>query len=80
MKKLNKYNEYFNKENNIEVNTDDNDKDPNYMVIQNLKSIMQKSKEMLNMLDGELDEWAKDHIATSNDDVTEVYEFLKNKK
>lgn len=60
-------------------NGNDDRRNPNYMVIQNLKSIVEKSKEMLNMLETqELDEWAKDHIATSNDDVSEVYEYLKN--
>jgi uncharacterized protein YfkK (UPF0435 family) len=74
MTKVEKYEEFLD-------NGNDSGENPNYMVIQNLKSIIEKSNEMLNMLNmGELDEWAKDHVATSNDDISEVYEFLKNKK
>ena len=74
MSKVDNFKEFFDKGN-------DEGRDPNYMVLQNLKSIIEKSNEMLNMLEsGSLDEWAKDHIATSNDDISEVYEYLKNKK
>jgi hypothetical protein len=62
-------------------NGKDDDRNPNYMVIQNLKTVIEQSKEMLEILsDSELEEWAKDHIATSKDDIEEVYNYIKHKK
>ena len=59
----------------------------NYMFFQNLKSIKQMVDELLKldekMVDGILasgHDWANDHIATSKDDVEEVYNFLMTKK
>jgi len=59
----------------------------NYMFFQNLKTIKQMVDEMLKldekMVDGILasgHDWAEDHIATSKDDVEEVYNFLMTKK
>ena len=59
----------------------------NYMFFQNLKSIKQMVDELLKldekMVDGILasgHDWAVDHIATSKDDVEEVYNFLMTKK
>ena len=59
----------------------------NYMFFQNLKSIKQMVDEMLEldekMVDGILasgHDWAEDHIATSKDDVDEVYHFLMTHK
>jgi len=58
-----------------------------YMFFENLKTIKQMVDEMLEldeeMVDGVLasgHDWAEDHIATSKDDVDEVYHFLMNKK
>lgn len=57
----------------------------NYMFFQNLKSIyhavsemMQMDKEAIDKLLSDGHGWALDHIATSTDDVSEVYNFLKN--
>ena len=57
------------------------------MFFENLKTIKQMVDEMLEldeeMVDGVLasgHDWAEDHIATSKDDVDEVYHFLMNKK
>ena len=58
-----------------------------YMFFENLKIIKRAVDEMLNldkhMVDDILShghDWAEDHIATSKDDVEEVYNFLINKK
>jgi hypothetical protein len=64
-----------------------NENKDNYMFFQNLKTIKQAVDEMLamdfEMVDMILSnghDWANDHIATSKDDVEEVYNFLSNKK
>jgi len=58
-----------------------------YMFFENLKIIKNAVDEMLQldekMVDGILasgHDWAADHIATSKDDVEEVYNFLMTKK
>ena len=55
----------------------------NYMFFQNLKTIHHAIGELLNMDPSKIDSllsnghaWAVDHIATSADDVEEVYHFL----
>jgi hypothetical protein len=55
----------------------------NYMFFQNLKTIHHAIGELLNMDASKIDSmlnnghaWAVDHIATSADDVEEVYHFL----
>ena len=65
----------------------DNDEEErltNYMFFSNLKNIMSMCKEILDMNDEEVDTkltqghaWAVDHVATSADDINEVYSFLK---
>ncbi len=59
----------------------------NYMFFSNLETIKRLVDEMLEMDEKEVDDtltnghnWASDHIATSKDDIEEVYNFLKNKK
>ena len=59
----------------------------NYMFFQNLKTIKNAIEELINMdpkkVDAILDMghgWALDHIATSVDDVEEVYHFLANRE
>ena len=56
----------------------------NYMFFSNLKNIMSMCEEILAMNDEEVDTklteghaWAVDHVATSTDDINEVYNFLK---
>ena len=56
----------------------------NYMFFQNVKTIRDAADAILNMNEGMVDmilsnghDWASDHIATSKDDVEEVYNFLK---
>ena len=56
----------------------------NYMFWQNLKTIHHASGELLNMDRAKIDEmaanghaWAVDHIATSADDIEEVYHFME---
>ena len=56
----------------------------NYMFFSNLKNIMSMCEEILAMNDEEVDTklteghaWAVDHVATSADDINEVYNFLK---
>ncbi len=58
----------------------------NYMFFGNLQTIKRLVDEMLEMDESELDNilkehnWALDHIATSKDDVEEVYQFLKSER
>ena len=66
--------------------TEGDDRIHNYMFFQNLKTIHQATSEMLQMNPEYTDEvlsnghqWAVDHIATSADDVEEVYKFLQNR-
>jgi hypothetical protein len=56
----------------------------NYMFFQNLQTIKDAVDNMLSMDPQTVDmilsndhDWAEDHIATSKDDVEEVYNFLK---
>ena len=58
----------------------------NYMFFENLKTLKHAIDEMLTMDKEKVDQiledghgWAIDHIATSTDDVEEVYHFLTNK-
>jgi len=57
----------------------------NYMFFENLKTLKHAIDEMLAMDKTKVDQiledghgWAVDHIATSTDDVEEVYHFLTN--
>lgn len=57
----------------------------NYMFFQNLKTIHHAVGELLNMDPAHVDQllsnghaWAVDHIATSADDVEEVYHFIES--
>ena len=59
----------------------------NYMFFANLKTIKRLVDEMLEMDETEVDtilknghNWAVDHIATSKDDVEEVFNFLAGEK
>lgn len=58
-----------------------------YMFFENLKIIKNAVDEMLKLDDKMVDgilasghDWAADHVATSKDDIEEVYNFLMNKK
>lgn len=62
-----------------------NEYDLNYMFLGNLKTmkrmiddLMQMDPKEINMILNNGHEWAVDHIASSADDVQEVYNFLKN--
>lgn len=62
-----------------------NKSEVNYMFFGNLESIKRMIDEMVQMDAHEVDEilkgghdWAVDHIASSLDDVQEVYSFIKN--
>jgi hypothetical protein len=55
-----------------------------YMFFSNLKIIKEKAEELLSMDLAKIDQmiedghdWASDHIATSKDDVEEVYNWIK---
>jgi hypothetical protein len=65
---------------------DGSSSDVNYMFFGNLETMKRNIEEMLAMDPQEIDEilkggheWAVDHIASSVDDVQEVYNFLKNR-
>ena len=56
-----------------------------YMFFSNLKTIKNKVDELLSMDLSKIDQmiedghdWASDHIATSKDDVEEVYNWIKS--
>lgn len=53
----------------------------NYMLISNLKKIKRMAAYLLDQVNDvdDVDEWAKDHIATSADDIEEVYNFIAGK-
>lgn len=70
----------------VPVDTDATEHDNTYMFFQNLKTIHNAISHMLEMpterISQELKDghgWALDHIATSADDVAEVYQFLTGK-
>ena len=56
----------------------------NYMFFQNLTTIKEAAEKMLSLNASEVDallsnhDWAKDHIATSKDDIQEVCDFICN--
>lgn len=63
-----------------------NEEQKNYMFFQNLKNIKDAAEAMLAMDPAMVDtilnddhDWASDHVATSWDDIGEVYHFLKHK-
>ena len=65
--------------------TKSNQSDVNYMFFGNLETIKRNIEELLSMDQERVDsilksghEWAVDHIASSMDDIQEVYNFLKN--
>lgn len=68
----------FNNFNNVNEHQDTQ----NYMFFGNLQTIKRLVDEMLEMDESELDNilkehnWALDHIATSKDDIEEVFNFL----
>ena len=71
----------FNEKKNEKIN--EHQEQQNYMFFGNLKTIKRLVDEMLEMDEAEVDailtnghNWALDHIATSKDDVEEVFNFL----
>lgn len=58
----------------------------NYMFFSNIENIHKMCQELLQMDKNQIDQilsehnWATDHIATSKDDIEEVYNFLKTYK
>jgi hypothetical protein len=61
------------------------EQDNTYMFFQNLQTICNATKELLEMNPEQISKlladghgWALDHIATSTDDISEVYQFVKN--
>ena len=71
----------FNEKKNEKIN--EQQEQQNYMFFGNLKTIKRLVDEMLEMDEAEVDailtnghNWALDHIATSKDDVEEVFNFL----
>lgn len=64
-----------------------NDGIDNYMFFSNLEQIKEQIEMMLSMKKDKVDQllsddhgWAIDHVATSKDDIEEVYNFLNNYK
>jgi len=72
--------------NKFKINEGDNESQ-NYMFFNNLQTIKRLVDDMLEMDEKEVDDmltnghnWALDHMATSKDDVEEVYNFLRGNK
>ena len=66
-------------------NCNSSESDLNYMFFGNLKTMKRMIEELMQMDPSKVDmilknghEWAVDHIASSADDIQEVYNFLKN--
>lgn len=64
---------------------EDHNEPQNYMFFGNISNIKRMCEEILEMDPNKVDHilsdghgWATDHIATSKDDVAEVYDFLKS--
>jgi len=73
------------KSKNITETNEGHDGSENYMFFANISNIKRMCEEMLEMDPSKVDSllsdghgWATDHIATSKDDVEEVYGFLKS--
>ena len=64
----------------IELEEEYEKEDPNYMVKQNLKNLIENAFQIQKKLEMgmSIDEWAKDHVSTSADDIQEVLNFLNN--
>lgn len=66
-----------------ESNINEHYEHENYMFFKNIENIHRMCQEILEMNDEEVDAiltehgWALDHVATSKDDIEEVYGFLK---
>lgn len=80
MDKIKKFNDF-------KVNENHDSGAQNYMFFNNLQTIKRLVDDMLEMDEKEVDEmlsnghnWALDHMATSKDDVEEVYNFLRGNK
>lgn len=57
------------------------DNDENYMEKANLHTIQRLASELLALLENHpnrIDGWASEHIATSKDDIEEVFNFMKS--
>lgn len=67
-------------ENSDIINDTEKHNDHNYMALQNLTNIMNDAYEIKKKIEMgiDLDEWAKDHIATSADDIQEVLNAIRN--
>ena len=80
MKLIKKFESYTSNESNL---LKEHGETSNYMFFGNLKTIKRLVDEMLEMDEAKVDamllnghNWAVDHIATSKDDVEEVFNFL----
>jgi histidinol dehydrogenase len=84
MKLLKKFDQFIN-ENSDNIDHDAQHQTENYMFFGNLKTIKRLCETLLEMDQSAVDHilknghsWAVDHIATSKDDVEEVFNFIKN--
>lgn len=65
-----------------ETGNDQTDHGKNYMIKSNIETICRLADELKMILKNnpeyEFDEWAKDHISTSKDDIEEVFNYIKS--
>jgi hypothetical protein len=54
----------------------------NYMTVINLKKLIEQSQAVLNAVESgmQLDHWATNHVATSADDIEEVFNYVNTNK
>jgi hypothetical protein len=84
MSLLKRFNQFVN-ENEDKIDHDAQHETVNYMFFGNLETIKRLCETLLEMDPIEVDKilqsghsWAVDHIATSKDDIEEVFNFIKN--
>lgn len=83
MKNLSSFESFFTNGVSVTENNESHNEEKNYMFFQNLRTIKRAVEGMMEMDSAKVDQileeghgWALDHVATSADDVLEVYNFF----
>ena len=81
---LKRFNQFVNENDDMNIDHDAQHEAENYMFFGNLEQIKRQCEMLLTMDPIEVDKilqnghsWAVDHIATSKDDIEEVFNFIK---
>jgi hypothetical protein len=85
MAQLKRFNQFINENADLNIDHDAQHETENYMFFGNLEQIKRQCEMLLEMDPMAVDNilksghsWAVDHIATSKDDIEEVFNFIKN--